>query len=177
MKLSHIAVAVAGLVSLGAANATLSVLGAVTIGTPVTFSSLSAPGPFSDTYTFSLPLNGGTAYSASNFSLVPTNLNALLNTLSVVSDPDGIPYTPDDQVLQTVTAPGSSSIHIDLAAVAPGKYYILVSGINTGGQGGQYNGSISAVAAPVPEPASYLTMLAGLSVVGFIAAARNRRRG
>ena len=177
MKHSHIAVAIAGLISFGAANASLSVLGAVTVGTPVTFGSLSAPGPFSDTYTFSLPLNGGTAYSASNFSLVPTNLNALLTTLTVYSNPSGIPYTFGDSIAGTSSVPGGSALQLQLPALAPGAFYLVISGVNTGGLGGQYNGSISAVAAPVPEPASYLTMLAGLSAVGFIAVARKRRRG
>jgi len=51
-------------------------------------------------------------------------------------------------------------------------YVLSVSGVAAAG--GTYGGSLNV--AVVPEPETYLMMLAGLTAVGFVAARRRRRR-
>jgi hypothetical protein len=51
--------------------------------------------------------------------------------------------------------------------LAAGDYSVVVSGVNSAPQA-SYSANLSAVAAPIPEPETYVLMLAGLSVMGFV---------
>jgi hypothetical protein len=55
--------------------------------------------------------------------------------------------------------------------LAVGDYYVQVSGTLVSNTSGSFGGTVAL--APVPEPATYGMMLAGLGLVGFMA----RRRG
>ena len=173
MKLKFVAVAAlaAGLLAAGGANATTTNLGAAAVGTPLSFGGFSAPGPFNDIFTFTLPTNGGSGYSVTNFSSLPGQFNTILATLSLISNPDGILFNADDTVLDTSFMPGGNSLALTWTASPSGSYYLAVGGLSNGTQGGIYNGAISATA--VPEPETYAMMLAGLGALGFLA--RRRR--
>lgn len=174
MRLKQTVAALAGLLFIAAAGAVPTSLGAVTAGTPLTFSAQSTPGPFSDVFTFSLPLSGGSAYSAASFTLDPALLNAQSVSMSLWLDPNGVALTSDDVWIGASFSRGGSPLALQVDSLAPGTYYIVVSGQNIGIQA-QYNGSITAVQAPVPEPGTYAMMLAGLAVV--VAAMRRRSPG
>lgn len=175
MKFSPIAsAALASLLAFGSAHATEYDLGPVTIGTPLSFAGLTAVGPFNDIFTFSMPDNGGSGYSVSNFALLPGLYDTVLATMSLVSNPDGILYNADDVVVDSSTAPGGSLINLAVGPTPGGSYYLNVTGIGTGSQGGIYTGAISVSA--VPEPETYAMMLAGLGAIGFMAS-RRRRQG
>ena len=67
-------------------------------------------------------------------------------------------------------------ICFSFAGLAAGNYDLAVSGYLDRGQFlGGYTGSISAVAAPVPEPETYAMLMLGLAGVGFAARRRNKR--
>jgi hypothetical protein len=91
---------------------------------------------------------------------------------------DGNPFTP---VVDVTTSVGSVDYWtFGPAPVTGGSYTLVVSGLSGGGGG--FTGSISVTAGavqppPIPEPGSYAMMLAGLGVVGFIAARRRQRGG
>jgi len=175
MKFSPIAsAALAGLLAFGSANAAEYDLGAATIGTPLSFGGLTAVGPFNDIFTFSMPDNGGSGYSVSNFMLLPGLYNTVLATMSLVSNPDGILYNGDDMLVGSSSVPGGDIINLKVGPTMGGMYYLNVTGIGNGDAGGIYTGAISVTA--VPEPETYAMMLAGLGAIGFMAA-RRRRQG
>lgn len=176
MKLKLVAVAAFAAVALasGAAQATTTALGSAVVGVPLSFGGLvPAAGPFTDTFTFTLPANGGSGYSVANFTLLPGAYNTILSTLSLFSNPDGIPFNFDDSLVGTSSIPGGASLSLVQAAQPAGSYYINVGGVANGTVGGIYTGAISVTA--VPEPETYAMMLAGLAAVGFLA--RRRRNG
>ena len=173
MKLKFVAVAAlaAGLLAAGGANATTTNLGAAAVGIPLSFGGFSAPGPFNDIFRFTLPANGGSGYSVTNFTSLPGQFNTILATLSLFSNPDGSLFNGDDTLLATSVTPGGSSLALAWTASPTGSYYLAVGGISNGEQGGIYTGAISVTV--VPEPETYAMMLAGLGALGFLA--RRRR--
>ena len=56
--------------------------------------------------------------------------------------------------------------------LAEGSYALVISGLQSPAAA-SYSGNLAVVAAPVPEPATYLTLLAGLGAMGFVS--RRRR--
>ena len=173
MKFKFLAVAAVatGLLATGAVNAATRALGAAVVGTPLSYGGFAAPGTFNDIFTFTLPTNGGSGYSVTNFSSIPGQFNTILATLSLISNPDGILFNADDAVLRTSVTPGGNSLALTWSASSAGNYYVAVGGLSNGTQGGIYNGAISVTA--VPEPETYAMMLAGLGALGFLA--RRRR--
>ncbi|MEO8859333.1 MAG: FxDxF family PEP-CTERM protein [Burkholderiaceae bacterium] len=167
-----------------AANATITNLGLVTTGVPLSFAGLAGNGGFDDVFTFTLPANGGSGYSAANFTLLPSALyHTVLSTMSLLTDPDG--SVSGTGLFNGDEAPKGSSVSFDsgatLALTAPasggGKMVLHITGITTGTSGGIYTGAISAAAVtPVPEPESYAMLLAGLGVMGAIAIRRNKKK-
>ena len=175
MKLKFVAAAAVSAVMLasGAANATTTALGAAVVGTPLSFGGLvPVAGGFMDYFTFTLPANGGSGYSVANFQFLPGQYNTVLQTLSVVSNLNGMMFDFDDTTVSSSVIPGSNSLSLALSSQPAGDYYLVVSGIANGTQGGIYTGAISVTA--VPEPETYAMMLAGLAALGFLA---RRRQG
>ena len=58
---------------------------------------------------------------------------------------------------------------------APGFYQFVVTGTTAGTAGGIYAGALST--APVPEPNTWLMLLAGLGLVGLMVERTKRRPG
>ena len=171
MKLKFVSAAAvaAGLLATGVATATTTSLGAAVVGIPLSFGGYSPTGSFNDIFTFTLPSNGGSGYSVTEFMPLG-EFRTLLATLSLISNPDGIPFNSDDTVLDTSVMPGGNSLALTWTASSSGSYYLAVGGLSRGSKGGIYNGAISVTA--VPEPETYVMMLAGLSALGFLALRR-----
>jgi len=157
----------------GQASATTTALGPIAVGVPVPFAGV-ANGPFTDIFTFTLPANGGSGYSVTDFTLLPLMFNTALVNFSLVSNADGIVGSADDQVVKSTTAVnGADTLSLTYGASPGGNYYLSVMGITSGSSGGIYNGAISVAApAPVPEPETWAMMIAGLGAVGFLARRR-----
>ena len=145
-------------------------LGTVSTGAPLSFNAaVTSVGPFSDIFTFTLPASLGTGFSLLNCP-VGGLFNTMLTSASLFRNTDGALFNSDDTMVRSgsVTPAGISFTN---GASAAGTYYLNVTGIATGSQGGLYNGAISVAA--VPEPETYAMLLAGLGVMGFIARRRN----
>jgi hypothetical protein len=156
----------------GSAQAATVDLGAVEIGTPLAFSGFAPIGPFVDTFTFSLPANGGSGYSVVNFPLSIPNVgtfNAIFSSITLFSNPDGLLFNEDDTFLATASSggPGVESLSLNFAGTGGGNMYLMVNGVSNGTIGGLYSGAISAAPVPLP-PAVWMlgSALVGLATVG-----------
>lgn len=56
--------------------------------------------------------------------------------------------------------------------LAAGNYYLLVTGSSVSNSAGKFYGSIAV--SPVPEPATYGMLIAGLGLIGFMGRRRNK---
>jgi len=168
------AVAFAGFsASASAATYDLGFLEAGIVAHP--FTGNVAIGTFNDVYKFELPANGKTGYSVIDFPTTVTipnvgtfSFKTIFSSLVLVSDPDGIPFTSDDNTVLTKTQANASKIEMTWPASPGGKMYLIVNGAGQGGGnfvGGIYGGAISV--APVPEPETWAMMLIGAGLVGF----------
>lgn len=182
MKIKSIVKSIAAIAVLSGAavgaNAAVYNLGPVAVGVPKDFAALSS-GTIADLFTFDLPANGGSGYSVTNFTLLPSSLyNSILSTMSLLTDPDnsvaltGLLNGDEDPVISSVT-PGGSSLTMAAPASAGGHMFLYVTGLTTGSAGGIYTGAISVTA--VPEPENYAMLLAGLGVMGAIALRRKKK--
>ena len=155
-------------------QATTIALGNAVVGAPLSFAGIAAPGGFNDFFTFSLPPNFGSGYSAANFTLIPGVYNTMLSTMSLFSNPNGILFDFDDALLGSSTSPGDTSLSLVQSTRPAGRYYLNITGVTNGTAGGIYTGAISVTA--VPEPETYAMFLAGLGIMGAIAARRNKAK-
>ncbi len=122
---------------------------------------------FSDHFTFSVT---GT---------LPTNLDAIVSSISRTAatglDITGLAlYTGSGTQLATGTSLQSGAIDVWTVTadnLATGSYYLQVSGTMVSDTSGSFGGAV--MLAPVPEPATYGMMLAGLGLVGFMARRRS----
>ena len=172
---SAVAAAVISVAALGA-QATTTDLGTVAINVPTSFGGFAGVGGFMDYFTFILPANGGSGYSVANFAPVGigSSFNTILSSLALVSNPDGILFNTDDMLVTSSTIPGGVSIGMTWGASMGGNMYLVVSGVTNGSAGGLYTGAVSVTA--VPEPETYAMFLAGLGIMGAIAARRNKAK-
>jgi hypothetical protein len=120
---------------------------------------------FADHFTFSV-------------SGIPANLDAVVSSISR-SAATGLDITGLSLFTGTgTTVATGASLHsgaIDVWTLtsnnlAVGSYYLQVSGTMLSNTSGNFGGAV--MLAPVPEPATYGMMLAGLGVLGFMAARR-----
>jgi hypothetical protein len=107
---------------------------------------------FFDSFTFSLAAPGD--ISGGTFSVGITGFTAVLQDATFAAI--GIDTNPNDG--------------FSFAGLAAGNYSLNFLG--TSAAGGAYGGVLSAV----PEPETYALMLAGLGIVGFVAARRRAQR-
>ena len=152
--------------------AAASVSSAWAVGGPLTFVgntasfSTSVTGSFTDFWTFNVAAPGASAAaSATNIAFNGgggiTSFAGLLSTVNLTATP-------------TVSPPVTVNVLSGFTGVlSPGAYTLRISG-TAGAGGASYGGNV--VLTPIPEPETYALMLAGLGVVGFMAA-RRRSRG
>ena len=124
---------------------------------PKKFGERHGPGRFNDYYTFTI---------ASPTSLFSKFLDANISSVSVR------PQSATTWMTDSIVADGFTFL-----GLAPGAYYMRVSGMAADGKhGGRYHGSIQTIASPAPEPETYLMMMLGLAGVA-LAVRRHRKAG
>ena len=126
------------------------------------FRTFASPGAgFTDHYSFSIAALGNVAGGLVDFLVFQWND---VNLNSVVVSGQG-----------QVRTDNSAADGFSFAGLTAGNYDLAVSGsLDRGQLLGGYTGSISSVAAPVPEPETYAMLMLGLAGVGFAARRRNK---
>ena len=187
------AVAVAAVLAASAgAQAAVSNLGAVVPLIPTTFQDFVGVGVFSNSYIFTLPNNAGSGYDIKNApvtigpipGVLPNggNFNLAFSSINLYyagadNAIGGIDANADIWLAGFLSAtPNATSYNVNIGPNGGGTFYLDVVGKADGSLGGSYSGSISVLAAPVPEPESYAMFLAGLGIMGAIAARRNKAK-
>jgi hypothetical protein len=146
---------------LAAASASAFAVGPGPLGaidnTPITVSNIVPMGIFQDVYSFSLVNPGDLSGNVIAINFAGYNILGLTVTLQDSSF----------AVIGTDSSPDTGFTFSNLSA---GTYALNVLGFANGNAGGFYSGGF--IATTVPEPETYALMLAGLGIVGFVAARR-----
>lgn len=170
MNLKSVALAVALMATTVSASAvTYSFVMPLSPATPFSdFKMVSGLGAFTDFFNFTAPIGAIQASAATiSIDLVPfANIDNLMVSLFNGTGP-GVGS------LVAGGAMGESSELSNIAITAGNAYSFRITGTVVGAPTGYY--TFTAVAAPIPEPEIYALMLAGLGVVGFVAARRRNR--
>ena len=152
-------------------------LGTLSFAHPSAFVGDTETGAFTDVWNFTLADSAQVAASLTNISILLSPTTSVGDIAGFGASLSGVPLTLQD----VTTHAGSVTFNIQAlfgsVTTPPGTYSLEVFG--TGISGGStteasYSGNIiiNPPASPVPEPATYLLMLAGLGMAGF---AINRR--
>jgi hypothetical protein len=112
---------------------------------------------------------------------VPSNFDAIVSSISRTAatglDITGLTlFTGSGTQVATGSALHTGAIDVWTLTsnnLAVGSYYVQVSGNMVSATSGSFGGTV--MLAPVPEPATYGMMLAGLGLVGFMARRRNSK--
>jgi hypothetical protein len=159
-----------------AAAATITYLGPQYLGdlvgqTAVINNTINGYGtPIADVYDFDIGSIASEAIASSvkiklQYGSASQPIFDISNFAIALKDVNGFTYAIDD----TFDALGQlelSAILNPTALGAPGFYQFVVTGTTAGTSGGTYLGTLSA--APVPEADSYVMLLAGLGLIGFM---------
>lgn len=133
--------------------------------------SNTVTGPFTDIWTFDLGTPSVVAASI-------TNVEVSFNSVSVGGIQGFSAWLNGVQLFGPTSSVSQNGVTVTTQVVAGGTtlpagiYQLKVSGTGISGANASYGGNI--VATPVPEPGSHAMLLAGLGVLGFIAARRQR---
>jgi hypothetical protein len=137
------------------------------------FASTETNNSFVDKYIFTLA-NG----FDSSASLTSTYLSSRTTKDLLITGFSLVRFDPlTNAVLNTYTGEnttGSSAHPTDVwelrtAGLSAGSYFIKVDGEILGSAGGTYGTDLTIAVAPVPEPATYGMLGAGLGLLGFVA--------
>jgi hypothetical protein len=156
-------------------------LGTLSVGaTPFSGAIIHIGGPvtsFNDFYTFTLPANGGSAYSVINFPVPAFDLSLTFANLAIFSTGadnaiGGTGANLDEMLVQDSGSTTKLSVSLPGSTTSQ-NLYLYVSGITAGTNGGLYSGAISVT--PIPEPEVWAMMLVGAGLVGFRIRTKSKR--
>ena len=128
---------------------------------------------FTDRYMFVLNTGFDSATSLTSNYLASSSIKDLQITgLSLVK------YDPaTDSILTTYKGVNKTlaetnptdTWQLTAKGLSAGNYYVKVEGLVVGTGGGTYGSDLTIAVSPVPEPATYGMMAAGLGLLGFVA--------
>jgi len=167
MKLYKTAFAIA-LALAGSASFADTYSGVLNLGSgSAHFGRDDAVGTFEDTYAFTLPAPGY-LISVSASSTAPDANHDLDFSSLTIRDPANVTLA---NFMGNGGTDANESYWLPTLFLPAGAYGLVVKGINSPEQAA-YSGDISIAVAAIPEPGTYMLMLAGLGVMGLIARRR-----
>lgn len=128
---------------------------------PISISNIVPMGIFQDVYSFTLANPGDLSGNVLAINFAGYNILGLTVTLQ-------------DSSFAVIGSDASPDTGFTFSNLAAGNYALNLLGFANGSTGGFYAGGM--IATTVPEPESYALMLAGLGIVGFVAARRRAQR-
>ncbi len=135
--------------------------------------SNTVTGAFTDTWTFNLGQTSAVAASLTNVEVTFAGFGTSGGILGFAATLNGIPLVGPTSTVNVPPITVTTKVLAGGGVFPAGSMYTLVvTGTGITGPSASYGGSITAV--PVPEPETYAMMLAGLGVVGFLAARRRK---
>jgi hypothetical protein len=140
--------------------------GALDLGSGTAFFGRTPIGAFTDTWTFTL---AGSSFlvnsSTSSAAVGSTDLH--YSSVTLRTSADALVATFQGSLLDDFT----EFYRLGQTLLAAGDYSVVISGVNSAPQA-SYSANVSVIAAPIPEPETYVLILAGLGVMGFVLARR-----
>ena len=123
-----------------------------------------------------ITLSDGPSYMFT-LDMADADFNTLSGSYFVMGGISSAKFTISSVMLDstpwTLTSGGANSLDLGTVAIGPMTSFVLtVTGMRDA-PGSNFSGQL--VLTPVPEPETYALMLAGLGVVGFVAARRRPR--
>ncbi|MDX1251686.1 MAG: FxDxF family PEP-CTERM protein [Gammaproteobacteria bacterium] len=134
----------------------IGILGTTAYGSGVR----TVTGNFEDRYVFDLPVLSAVGSGGNN---VPLRLN--LGSISISYDISNLDLSIFDSSNSLVSDTNADPLLFNGLLNAGNDYYLKVTGLATGNQGGMY--TLALVAAPVPEAETWVMMLTGLGLLGW----------
>jgi hypothetical protein len=123
----------------------------------------TASGTFLDKYNFVIPSLGDAGIGAGVLNFTLSNQPYFnIDNFSVAL------YSAADSLLGSQSG---SSVDFQVSNLGAGSYYLSVTGLANGSNGGAYSGAVSLV--PVPESNNWMMLIAGLGIVGWMASRRS----
>jgi hypothetical protein len=134
------------------------------------FSSIATGSTFSDSYTFTISSGFDSSASLTSTYLNSSTVHDLQITGYTLTQYDAATNTYGTSYAGVNTTTGTTDTWT-LAAngLSSGTYVLAVDGKVIGNAGGSYAGDLAISVSPVPEPATYGMLMAGLGLMGFVA--------
>lgn len=140
--------------------------GALDLSSGTAFFGRTPVGEFTDTWTFAL-VGPSFLVNSSTSSAAVGAKDLHYSSVTLRNSVDALVAPFQGSLLDDFT----EFYRLGQTTLPAGNYSIVISGVNSVEQA-SYSANLSVIASPIPEPETYVLMLAGLGIMGFVMARR-----